>query len=85
MGASLFHVSFFKKLTDSTGHVHDCCQGEVDVLAHDEARATAVARERFAGSKHITNWTLYADYEVVKIDGVQERASVTGEVTDRVA
>jgi hypothetical protein len=63
----IYHVSFFKTLTDSTGHLFNPCQGTVEVHAPDEGRAIAVARTRFAELKDVVVWSLRADYEKVKV------------------
>ena len=60
-----YYVSFFKRLYDCTGHSHECCQGEVEVLAANDSEAVVIARRRFAELKHIADWSLFADYEKV--------------------
>jgi hypothetical protein len=77
MTTMLFNISFFKNLADSTGHPRHCCQGEVEVQAADEAGAIEIARQRFAASKHVTDWSLFADYEVVELSKAMERADGT--------
>jgi hypothetical protein len=61
-----FQVSFFKTLMDSSGHLHECCQGEIAVQAVDEVTAVSAARKHFALSKHIPDWSLYADYAIAR-------------------
>lgn len=60
-----YYVSFFKRIYDCTGHSHECCQGEVEVLASNNAEAVAIARRRFAELKNIADWSMFADYEKV--------------------
>lgn len=63
----LYRVSFFKKLTDTTGHTVDAVQGTVDVECHRRSRAIRSARRKFAKLKDVSVWTLRADYERVDI------------------
>ena len=60
-----YHVSFFKRLTDSTGHRVDALQGAVDIRASCEDQAVKRGRQRFAELKDVGTWTLRADYETV--------------------
>ena len=62
----LFRVYFFKDLPDSSGHVHKCCQGDVEAVGQDEASAVTVARRCFERRKGVSHWTLRADYEAVE-------------------
>ncbi len=62
----IYHVSFFKRLTDSTGHPVNAWQGAVDVRASDEERAIELGRQRFAEIKDVSEWSLRADYEIVE-------------------
>jgi hypothetical protein len=71
----IYRVSFFKKLTDSTGHPVDACQGSVEVSAPTENRAIEVARLRFAELKDVSIWSLRADYEKAKRLPGRERTS----------
>ena len=72
-----YHVSFFKTLTDSTGHRFNPCQGTVEVHAPNEGRAIAIARERFAKLKDVGVWSLRADYEEAQIIPDRKRASAS--------
>jgi hypothetical protein len=63
----LYRVSFFKRLTDSTGHPVDVPQGSVEVHGDRKSRAVRAARQRFAELKSVRTWTLRADYENVEI------------------
>lgn len=62
-----YRVSFFKKLTDSTGHAVDARQGAVRVSASSEDRAIEAARLKFAELKDVSTWSLRADYEKVEL------------------
>jgi hypothetical protein len=65
--ADVYRVNFFKKLTDSTGHPVDACQGMVQVRALDQWRALEAARIKFAEVKDVRVWWLRADYESVEV------------------
>ncbi len=65
----IYRVSFFKRLTDSTGHPSDVCQGTVEVDGDRKARALDAARRRFAELKDVVAWTLRADYAKVEVVG----------------
>ena len=75
MEKSAYRVRFFKTLEDSTGHSHECCQGEVEVQADDDPGAIVMARRRFAELAHIADWSLRADYETVQCLPTRKRAS----------
>ncbi len=62
----IYHVSFFKRLIDSTGHPVHAWQGAVDVRATDEECAIELGRQRFAQIKNVAAWSLRADYETVE-------------------
>ena len=70
-----YKVSFFKKLTDSTGHQFDVLQGRVDVHSDRKSRALRKARLRFAGLKNVVEWSLRADYEKVELIADREQIS----------
>src|SRR5215472_16993601 len=61
-----YRVSFFKTLTDSTGHPVDACQGVIEVRAPTKDRAIRLAENAFANSKDVLRWWLRADYETVE-------------------
>jgi len=63
---TIYRVSFYKTLFDSTGHRADPCQGIVEVRGETRDVAVASARHRFAELKGIRIWSLYADYDVVE-------------------
>jgi hypothetical protein len=59
-----FQITFFKYLTNSTGHPFKCVQGEVTVRnAASAQRAFEAAEHQFAHSRGVANWTLRADTE----------------------
>jgi hypothetical protein len=58
----IYRVSFFKRLTDSTGHPVDACQGTVEVNASGKDRAIKVARAKFAELGDVAIWSMRADY-----------------------
>ena len=61
-----YQVSFYKKLTDSTGHPVDAWQGAVDVRAPSEDQAVELGKQRFAELKDVGVWWLRADYTTVE-------------------
>ena len=71
----MYHVRFFKTLQDSTGHPHECCQGEVEVQADDDPGAIVVARRRLAELAHVADWSLRADCETVECLPTRKRTS----------
>jgi len=71
----IYSVSFFKKLTDSTGHMVDACQGTVEVHAADKASAIERARLKFAELEEVNVWSLRADYEKAKLLPARKRTS----------
>ena len=71
----MYRVRIFKTLQDSTGHPHECCQGEVEVQADDDPGAIVVARWRIAELAHVADWSLRADYETVQCLSTRKRAS----------
>lgn len=82
MERSVYRVSFFKTLQDSTGHPHDCCQGEVEVHASDDPEAVLIARQRFAELTHVGDWSLRADNEKTERLTGRKRASCFLWLTD---
>jgi hypothetical protein len=66
MTKQIYRVSFFKTLTDSTGHPVDACQGVIEVRAPTKDRAIRLAENAFANSKDVLKWSLRADYETVE-------------------
>jgi hypothetical protein len=62
----IYRVSFFKTLTDSTGHTVNACQGVIEVHASSEERAIDEARVEFAELKQVITWRLRADYAKVE-------------------
>lgn len=73
---SIYRVSFFKKLTDSTGHPASPCQGTIDVRASCEEVAIESARRQFAELADVAGWWLRADYEEVELLPARKRASI---------
>jgi hypothetical protein len=71
----IYRVSFFKRLTDSTGHPADACQGAVEVSAPAEGRAIEVARLKFAECADVSLWSMRADYETAELLPGRKRAS----------
>lgn len=67
----IYRVSFFKNLTDSTGHTVDACQGVIEVHAPNEERAIDEARIEFAELKQVITWRLRADY--AKVERLRKR------------
>lgn len=72
---TIYRVSFFKTLFDSTGHRADPCQGTVEVRGETRDVAVETARHRFAELKGIRVWSLYADYDVVEELPARKRIS----------
>jgi hypothetical protein len=73
--ATVYRVSFFKTLCDSTGHRADPCQGVVEVRGETRDHAVAKARHRFAELKGVEDWSLYADYHLVEELPARKRVS----------
>ena len=71
----IYRVSFFKQLTDSTGHPFDACQGAVEVRASSQDRAIELARQMFAELKDVGDWLLRADYEKAELLPSRKRVS----------
>jgi hypothetical protein len=71
----IYRVSFFKTLTDSTGHPVDACQGAVEVRATSQGRAIELARLRFAELKDVSVWSMRADYEKAELLPARKRVS----------
>ena len=71
----IYRVSFFKMLFDSTGHRAAPCQGSIEVRAETRDDAIEHARQRFAKLKGTTNWSFYADYDVVEELPARKRIS----------
>jgi hypothetical protein len=63
----IYRVSFFKRLTDSTGHPVDACQGTVEVNASSEDCAIKLARAKFAELEDVAILSLRADYEKTEL------------------
>ena len=64
-----YHVRFIKNLCDDTGHQHKCVEGTVHIRrARDQDRAMRAAQHRFARSKRVPRWSLYADAVEVEIE-----------------
>jgi hypothetical protein len=75
---SKYRVSFYKKLTDSTGHPVDVPQGVVEVHSDRKSRAIRKARLRFAGLKNVAVWSLRADYEKMELVADSEQITKYG-------
>lgn len=71
----VYQVTFFKKVTDSTGHDCDVCQGVVEVHADSQGRAIELARTKFAELQEVSAWWLRADRETVELLPARKRAS----------
>jgi hypothetical protein len=71
----VYRISFFKRLTDSTGHPASPCQGVVEVRASSEDRARELARQRFAGLARVSTWSFRADYEKIELLSTRKRVS----------
>ena len=71
----IYRMSFYKRLTDSTGHPVDACQGAVEVKAPAEDRAIEVARLKFAECADIDLWSMRAAYETAELLPSRKRAS----------
>lgn len=72
---TIYRVSFFKTLFDSTGHRADPCQGTVEVHGPTRDVALEHARQQFAKLKGIAVWSLYADYDQVEELPARKRVS----------
>ncbi|HUN44001.1 MAG TPA: hypothetical protein VMU81_27225 [Acetobacteraceae bacterium] len=63
---AIYRVSFYKKLTDDTGHPAEPCQGVVEVHEKNRKCAIEVAKQRFAELKGATDSSAFADYAIAK-------------------
>ncbi len=72
---NVYQIAFFKRLTDSTGHPAEPCQGVVEVKASSGDRAIELARQRFAELAGVTTWSFRADYEKIKLLPRRKRVS----------
>jgi len=72
---TIYRVSFYKKLTDDTGHPAEPCQGVVEVHGKDRKCVIENAKRRFADLKGATDWSLYADYVIAKVVPKHTRVS----------
>lgn len=61
-----YRVSFFKALSDSTGHTFHAIQGTVEVRATGQKDAATKARKAFAALKGANDWSFHADYGTVQ-------------------
>jgi hypothetical protein len=71
----VYQIAFFKRLTDSTGHPANPCQGIVEVKASSKDRAIELARRRFAELTGVSVWSSRADYEKIKLLPTRKRVS----------
>lgn len=71
----IYQIAFFKRLTDSTGHPANPCQGVVEVKASSKDCAIVLARQRFAELAGVTTWSFRADYEKVNLLPMRKRVS----------
>jgi hypothetical protein len=71
----VYRIAFFKRLTDSTGHPANPCQGVVEVRASSEDRAIELARRRFAELAGVSTWSFRADYETIELLSSRKRVS----------
>lgn len=58
----VYRVSFYKYLTDSSGHPADPFQGVVEVHAPTPERAVELAQPTFADLKGVPDWAMRADH-----------------------
>jgi hypothetical protein len=56
-----YRVSFFKTVSDDTGHERAVCQRAVEVEANDPDAALRPARELFCKLENIPHWSVHAD------------------------
>lgn len=77
----IYHVAFYKRLADSTGHQAEPCQGAVEVCASCESRAIDLARRRFEQLAAVPDWRFRADYE--KLERLPRRKRISKLVWQR--
>jgi hypothetical protein len=64
-----YRIQFIKRLSDDTGHQHDCIEGIVHIRkAKNLERAFQAATHRFERMKKISRWDLYADDVQLEMD-----------------
>lgn len=81
MATPVYRVSFFKTVPDSTGHLHKCLQGCIEVHADSAEQATERARTQFQTRHKISNWSLRADSETV--ERLEGRKRIAANVWER--
>jgi hypothetical protein len=67
---SRYLVTFFKRLSNSDGHIFNCPQQSIEIqCAKSVDHAIQAAERRYERLCKLTDWTLHADTLEVKIDG----------------
>ena len=67
---SCYRVTFFKNLLSSDGHPFKCIQRAIDIRhARDADRAVEAAELRYERLHRVHDWTLYADFLELEVDG----------------
>jgi hypothetical protein len=56
-----FEIRYIKKLCDDTGHEHAACQSIITVTAPNAHEALRLAEAEVCGSRHLSDWTIFAD------------------------
>ena len=58
---AIFEIRYIKKLCDDSGHEHDVCQCMTKVEAPSAYEALRLAEAEVCGSRHLSDWTIFAD------------------------
>lgn len=67
---SCYRVTFFKNLLSSDGHPFKCIQRAIDIRhARNADRAVEAAELRYGRLHRVHDWTLYADFLELEVDG----------------
>jgi hypothetical protein len=56
-----FEIKYIKKLCDDSGHEHVSCQCMTTVEAPTAHEALRLAEAEVCASRHLSDWTLFAD------------------------
>jgi hypothetical protein len=56
-----FEIRYVKRLCDDTGHEHDACQSIIAIEAPNACEALRLAEAQVCGSRHLSDWTIFAD------------------------
>lgn len=73
-----FEIRYIKKLCDDTGHEHDACQSVTTVEAPNAHEALRLVESQVCGSRHLSDWTIFADAVELRATSPLRAAPKTG-------